>query len=75
MGAAARSRPLAEGCSLWSQARPLGCGLFCKEAIAQRLAGRSLGAAKARSSRPAGPLRAVPLQAAARRPWMVIFSF
>ena len=25
-GPAARSRPRAEGCSLWSQARPLGCG-------------------------------------------------
>ena len=28
MGAAARSRPLAEGCSSTSQARPLGCGLI-----------------------------------------------
>ena len=35
--------------------------------IAQRSAGRSLGAAEARCSRPAGPLRARPPQAAARK--------
>jgi len=44
----------------------LGRRPFCMEAIAKRSAGRSLPAAEARSSRPAGPRRACPPQAAAR---------
>ena len=40
---AARSRPRAEGCSLWSQARPLGCGLAagCNRSVRTERAGAS----------------------------------
>ena len=49
-----------------SMGRHCPTALFCAGSIAQRLAGRSLGAAEARSSRPAGSLRACPPQAATR---------
>ena len=49
-----------------SMGRHCPTALFCAGSIAQRLAGRSLGAAEACSSRSAGPLRACPPQAATR---------
>ena len=52
-GPAARSRPLAEGCSSTSQARPLGCELALRlKSTSKRSAGRSLRPAEARSSFP-----------------------
>ena len=50
---AARSRPRAEGCSLWSQAHPLGCGLFRTGSIASA----SPLACLLRKLRPVSPVR------------------
>ncbi len=62
-----RPQSLTAGCSLFCKcSHSSAAAFFCAESVAQRPAGRSLGAAEARNSRPAGPLRARPPQAAAR---------